>query len=203
MKNIITRPLSAILSLKMLFPIGAIVLFACNETTKQSAIVLKERAEDQLVSVAGEGEVAIKLLQLQYVDLKEQLVRTKTMKASLARQATASRTRAAQFLAEGQQQQASNEQQRVKMYEEKIAFIEARESRAQAELDEFAILYEQQKSQIRLLQEELAVVRATGNLGRNLDINSPSIQRMEKVDELMEKLRGQLDRAQAILEVNG
>ena len=63
-----------------------VVLGGCDEKTKKAAEVLKEKAEDKFVKLAGEGEVALKLSQQQYADMKEKLVRIKTLKTNAERQ---------------------------------------------------------------------------------------------------------------------
>lgn len=187
-----------------LYPVAmALVLgvTSCSENAQEAAKVLKRKAEDQLVAVAGEGEVAIQLMQKQYGALKEKLVRIKSLKRSFDRRASEMERRGAELKAEGKADMATRQTAMAESYREKIDLLAEKEKEAEEELRQFALLYEDQKAEIQMLQEEIEVAKAIGGLGDDLAIDSPLMKRMDSVNDLTEKLRQKLDRAESILDV--
>lgn len=176
-------------------------LSGCSENAVEAAKVLKRKSEDRIVAAAGEGEVAIQLLQKQYSELKEQLVRIKSLQRSFDRRASDMERRATELTGEGKADMASRQTAMAENYREKIDLLAEKEKDAAEELRQFALLYEDQKAEIRMLQEEIEVAKAIGGLGDDLAIDSPLRKRMESVNDLTEKLRQKLDRAESILDV--
>lgn len=173
----------------------------CSEKAQKAAEVLKDKAEEKLVKAAGEGEVALKLSQQQYADLKEKLVRIKTLKSSSGRLMAEAKANAERLRGEGKADQAALNERRTEMYAKNLKFLTEREPMAEVALREYAVLYEQQKEQIKLLHEEIAVYKASGSLSENLSVGSPVAERAETIKDLMSKLREQGDRAKALFEV--
>ena len=62
-------------------------LMSCSEKSEEALKVMRNKAEAKLVEQAGEGEVAIALMQKQYLELKERLVRIKTLTRTFGRRA--------------------------------------------------------------------------------------------------------------------
>ena len=178
-----------------------LTLSACSEKTEASLKVIKEKAEDKLVKAAGEGEVALKLSQKQYADLKEKLVRIKTLKVNSERQMQEAKANAERLRKEGKEDQAALNDRRVEMYARNLKFLTEREPLAEAALRVYSALYEQQKDQNDMIKEEIAMYKASGSLNDDLSVTSKSDQRMETIKDLMGKLREQGDRAKALFEV--
>lgn len=178
-----------------------VVLGGCDEKTKKAAEVLKEKAEDKLVKLAGEGEVALKLSQQQYADLKEKLVRIKTLRTSAERQMNEAKANAERLRAAGKTDEAGLNERRAEMYEKNLNFLKEREPLAEASLREYSAVYEEQKQQIKLLKEEIEMYKASGSLNENLSVDSPAAKRADTIKSLMSKLQEKSDRAKALFDV--
>lgn len=180
---------------------ACVVLGGCSEKAQKAAEVLKEKAEDKLVKVAGEGEVALKLSQQQYADLKEKLVRIKTLKTTAERQMNEAKANAERFRAAGKTDEAGLNDRRAAMYEKNLNFLKEREPQAEAGLREYSAVYEEQKQQIKLLKEEIEMYKASGSLNENLGVDSPVTKRADTIKDLMSKLQEKSDRAKALFDV--
>lgn len=150
--------------------------------------VMRDRAESRLLALAGEGEVAVELHRQQYADLKERLVRLKTILS--------------QHRDSLEQAYASDDARRIKIYSELVAQLSEKVPLAEAALREGFVVFETQREEIRRIKDEIASVRATGMLSDKLDIESDFQKRADLIRELTESLRNKLRRAQSLLEVN-
>ncbi len=150
--------------------------------------VMRDRAESRLLVLAGEGEVAIELYRQQYADLKERLVRLKTILS--------------QHRDSLEQAYASDDARRIKLYSDLVAQLSEKIPLAEAALREGYVVFETQREEIRRIKDEIASVRATGMLSDKLDIESDFQRRADLIRELTESLRNKLRRAQSLLEVN-
>ena len=181
---------------------SALILSGCSENTEASLEVIKEKAEAKLVKVAGEGEVALKLSQKQYAELKEKLVRIKTQKANSERLVEEAKANADRLRKEGKADQAALNDRRVEMYARNLKFLTEREPLAEAKLREHSALIEQMKEELRMTKEEIAMYTASGSLNEDLSVTSKSDQRMETIKDLMAKMREKGERAKALFEVS-
>ena len=150
--------------------------------------VMRDRAESKLLALAGEGEVAVELYRQQYADLKERLVRLKTILS--------------QHRDSLEQAYASDDARRIKIYSDLVAQLSEKIPLAEAALREGYVVFETQREEIRRIKDEIASVRATGMLSDKLDIESDFQKRADLIRELTESLRTKLMRAQSPLEVN-
>lgn len=150
--------------------------------------VMRDRAESKLLALAGEGEVAVELYRQQYADLKERLVRLKTILS--------------QHRDSLEQAYASDDARRIKIYSDLVAQLSEKIPLAEAALREGYVVFETQREEIRRIKDEIASVRATGMLSDKLDIESDFQRRADLIRELTESLRNKLRRAQSLLEVN-
>jgi hypothetical protein len=150
--------------------------------------VMRDRAESRLLVLAGEGEVAVELYRQQYADLKERLVRLKTILS--------------QHRDSLEQAYASDDARRIKLYSDLVAQLSEKIPLAEAALREGYVVFETQREEIRRIKDEIASVRATGMLSDKLDIESDFQRRADLIRELTESLRNKLRRAQSLLEVN-
>jgi hypothetical protein len=150
--------------------------------------VMRDRAESKLLALAGEGEVAVELYRQQYADLKERLVRLKTILS--------------QHRDSLEQAYASDDARRIKLYSDLVAQLSEKIPLAEAALREGYVVFETQREEIRRIKDEIASVRATGMLSDKLDIESDFQRRADLIRELTESLRNKLRRAQSLLEVN-
>jgi hypothetical protein len=150
--------------------------------------VMRDRAESRLLVLAGEGEVAVELYRQQYADLKERLVRLKTILS--------------QHRDSLEQAYASDDARRIKLYSDLVAQLAEKIPLAEAALLEGYLVCSTQREEIRRIKDEIASVRATGMLSDKLDIESDFQRRADLIRELTESLRNKLRRAQSLLEVN-
>jgi hypothetical protein len=160
----------------------------CTEKTSVAMTVMRDRAESRLLALAGEGEAAVELHRQQYADLKERLVRLKTILS--------------QHRDSLEQAYASDDARRIKIYSELVAQLSEKVPLAEAALREGYVVFETQREEIRRIKDEIASVRATGMLSDKLDIESDFQKRADLIRELTESLRNKLRRAQSLLEVN-
>jgi hypothetical protein len=176
-------------------------VLGCSEKAQKAMEVLKEKSEDQLVKMAGEGEVALKLSQEQYAAYKEKLVRIKTLRSGMERMMEDANSNASRLRAEGAPDKAGIHERQAAMYAKNLKFLAERQPLAEAALRDYGILYEQQKEQVKLLHEEIAAYKATGGLNDHLSVNVPIDQRKETIENLIRSLKAQSDRAKALFEV--
>jgi len=165
-----------------------LLLGGCTEKTTIAMTVMRDRAESRLLVLAGEGEVAVELYRQQYADLKERLVRLKTILS--------------QHRDSLEQAYASDDARRIKLYSDLVAQLSEKIPLAEAALREGYVVFETQREEIRRIKDEIASVRATGMLSDKLDIESDFQRRADLIRELTESLRNKLRRAQSLLEVN-
>lgn len=178
-----------------------LMLTSCSEEAQKAGEVLKEKAEKKLVAAAGEAEVAMKLLRQQYADLKEQFVRIKTLKTGFERQAGEAKANAERQRKEGKEAEAAINDRRSQMYSEKLDFLKKREVEAEAALREFAAVYEEQKANIELMQEEVEMYRTSAGVMDDNAIDSKLSLRLESITGLKKTLQQKADRAKAIFDV--
>jgi hypothetical protein len=178
-----------------------LMLASCSEDAEKAAEVIKEKMEKKLVAAAGEGEVAMKLLRQQYADLKEQFVRVKTLKTGFERQAGEAKATAESQRKAGKEAEATINDRRAQMYTEKLDFLKTREGEAEAALREFAAVYEEQKANIELMQEEVEMYRTSAGIMDDSAIDSKISLRLESITGLKKSLQQKADRAKAIFDV--
>ena len=202
-----TNSLLPIMKTFFILIIGAVVGFfflssSCSEKSKASVKALKSQAEDQLASFAGEGDVALELMKNQYQQLKERLVKIKTLQRTMERRAKECEATASRMKEEGKSSAAERQQQLAERYRGNITKLAEKEIGAEEALKGFAVEYRDFRDQITVLKEEIASVKAMGGLSDGLATDSPFNERMETVRELEGKLRTKLDRAESLVEVN-
>ena len=180
---------------------SSLILISCSEKGEEAIKVMKNKAEDKLVEQAGEGEVAIALMQKQYLELKERIVRIKTLTRTFERRAAELDARSGELAAQGKVEMAERQKRMAESYRQKKALLEQKEGPAIEELKNFAVVYEEAKADIQMLKEELEMAKSMGGLSDGLGVENPLSKRMNTVKELTEKMRQKLDRAEALLDV--
>ena len=180
---------------------SSFVLISCSEKGEEAIKVMKNKAEEKLVEQAGEGEVAIALMQKQYLELKERIVRIKTLTRTFERRAAELDARSAELSAQGKVEMAERQKRMAESYRQKKTLLEQKEGPAIEELKNFAVVYEEAKADIQMLKEELEMAKSMGGLSDSLGVENPLSKRMDTVKELTEKMRQKLDRAEALLDV--
>jgi hypothetical protein len=182
--------------------LSPLVLPSCSEKGRAAAKVLHAKAEDQLVAVAGEGEVALELMKNQYGDLKERLVKIKTLKRSMERRVEECEATAKRLEAEGKGSMAERQRALATRYKTNVEKLRVNEIKSEEALKSFAADYKEFKMEVSVLKEEIESAKAMGGLSDDLSVDSPLNTRMETVQDLKGKLQAQLDRADSLMEVN-
>lgn len=181
--------------------VSSIALISCSEKSEEALKVIKSKAEDKLVEQAGEGEVAIALMQKQYLELKERLVRIKTLMRTFERRAAELDARSSELAAQGKVEMSERQKRMAESYRQKKVLLEQKEGPAIEELKNFAVVYEEARADIQMLKEEIEMAKSMGGLDDSLGAENPLSKRMDTVKELTEKMRQKLDRAEALLDV--
>lgn len=179
-----------------------VVLPSCSEKGRAAAKVLHAKAEDQLVAVAGEGEVALELMKNQYSALKERLVKIKTLKRTMERRVEEAEATAKRLDAEGKGSMAERQRSLATRYKANVEKLRVNEIKSEEALKSFAADYKEFKQEVSILKEEIESAKAMGGLSDDLATDSPLNTRMETVQDLKGKLQTQLDRADSLMEVN-
>lgn len=180
---------------------SSLVLISCSEKGEEAIKVLKSKAEEKLVEQAGEDEVAIAMMQKQYFELKERLVRIKTLARTFERRAAELDARSGELAAQGKVEMAERQKRMAESYRQKKTLLDQKEAPALEELKNFAVVYEEARADIQMLKEELEMTKSMGGLDDSLGVGSPLSKRMDTVKELTEKMRQKLDRAEALLDI--
>jgi len=165
-----------------------LLLAGCTEKTNVAMTVMRDKAENRLLGLAGEGEVAIELHRQQYADLKERLVQLKTLLS--------------QHRDSLEQAYASDDARRIQIYTDLVTQLSDKIPKAESALREGHLAFETQREEVRRIRDEIASVRATGMLSDTLELESGFQKRAALIRDLTESLRTKLRRAQALLEVN-
>lgn len=165
-----------------------LLLTGCTDKTGVALSVMRDKAENRLLALAGEGEVAMELHRQQYADLKERLVQLKTLLS--------------QHRDSLEQAYASDDSRRIQIYTDLVTQLADKIPVAEAALREGHLAVETQRTEIRRLRDEIASIHATGMLSDTLELESGFQKRAALIRDLTESLRTKLRRAQALLEVN-
>lgn len=175
--------------MKVAICVGCVMLVGCSEKAEVALKVFKTKAENRLVSAAGESEVLLALYQNQYAALKERLIRLKV---------------AQKLCIENVDQAYTNpdDLKKINMYEGHLTVLNQKIPDAEAALQQFYDLYENQKVQLKLLKEELATYQLMGGLPTDMDIYSGCEKRAATIKDLNERLKEKLAKAKVTLEVN-
>jgi hypothetical protein len=165
-----------------------LLLSGCTDKTGVALGVMRDKAENRLLALAGEGEVAVELHRQQYADLKERLVQLKTLLS--------------QHRDSLEQAYASDDARRIQIYTDLVTQLSDNIPKAESALREGRLAVEAQREEIRRIRDEIASVRAAGMISDTLELESDFQKRAALIRELTEGLRTKLRRAQALLEVN-
>jgi predicted RNase H-like nuclease (RuvC/YqgF family) len=168
--------------------VALLLMTGCSEKTENAIKVMKDKAESRLVTIAGEGEVAIQMYMNQYATLKEKLVRMKTLQYL--------------FNERLDEAYAANDSRRITLYTNHVKQLNEKVPQAEVELREFYDIFQLQKNEIRLLKDELASYKAMGNLSDSLGVTSEYEKRGTHIQELQGILKEKVQRAKSLMNVN-
>lgn len=166
---------------------GLALYVSFSEKANTAVKVIKDKSESRLVSIAGEGEVAIQMYINQYATLKEKLVRMKTLQYL--------------FNERLDEAYAANDSRRMSLYSAHLKQLNEKVPQAENNLKEFFDIFQLQKNEIRLLKDELASYKAMGNLSDSLGITSEYEKRGAYIQELQRVLKEKVQRARSLMDV--
>jgi hypothetical protein len=146
----------------------------CTEKTGVTLSVMRDKTENRLLALAGEGEVTIELHRQQHADLKERLVQLKTLLS--------------QHRDSLEQAYASDDTRRIQIYTDLVTQLSEKIPRAGSALRQGHLAFETQREKVRRIRDEIASVRATGMLSETLGIESDFQKRAALIRDLPESL---------------
>ena len=173
-----------------------------SEVGKAAAQAIREKQEKDLVKEAGEAAVILQLARQQYADLKERLVRVKTLKTGFERDLKSTQAKLEEARTAGKAEIASMYAQKVDQRQRMVAFMAEREPQAEQALKDYAVEYEKIKVEVELLQDDVTAFNAATGV---LDASGPSNplrQRLDSIDELKQAMTKHADRAKSLFDVS-
>jgi hypothetical protein len=173
-----------------------------SEIGKAAAQAMREKVERSLVKEAGEANVMLQLARTQFADLKERLVRIKSLINTYEREIQSSDVKAQDAQKSGQSDVAEMHRQKTELRKKMLAFLREREPEAEASLKAFNLEYEKLKMQIDLLQDEVAVYQAATGINDHKGPDNSLRKRLDTIEELRQSLARQADRAKSLFDVS-
>jgi hypothetical protein len=172
-----------------------------SEVGQAAVTAIQKQEEQKLVERAGEAAVIIELARKQYAELKERLVRIKTLKAGFERDLQETEQKGSEAKLAGTEEIAKMYTQKADSRKNLIKLVNEREPAALKALEEYAVTYEKLKIEVELIQDEAAVHNASmGILNPSAPTNSLK-DRLDRISELKSSLTKQADRAKSLFEV--
>jgi hypothetical protein len=173
-----------------------------SEVGKAAAQAIRENQEKDLVKQAGEAAVILQLARKQYADLKERLVRVKTLKTGFERDLKTTQAKVDEARKAGKTEIADMYSQKMDQRQRMVAFMTEREPLAEKALKDYSVEYEKIKVEVELLQDDVAAYNtATGILDASGPSN-PLRQRLDTISELKQALTKHADRAKSLFDVS-
>ena len=173
-----------------------------SELGKAAAQAIREKQERDLVKEAGEAAVILQLARQQYADLKERLVRIKTLKTGFERDMQTTRSKMEEARRAGKDEIAAMYEKKVDQRQRMVAFMTEREPLAEQALKDYSLEYEKIKVEVELLQDEVSSFNAAaGILDASGPIN-PLRQRLDTIGELKQSMAKHADRAKSLFDVS-
>lgn len=173
-----------------------------SELGKAAAQAIRENQERDLVKEAGEAAVIMQLARQQYADLKERLVRIKTLKTGFERDLKTTQVKVDEARKAGKAEIADMYSQKVAQRQRMVAFMTEREPLAEQALKDYALEYEKIKVEVELLQDDVNAFNAATGI---LDASGPSDplrQRLDTIGELKQAMTKHADRAKSLFDVS-
>jgi len=161
---------------------------SCSDRSKASFEVLKGKAENELVNVAGKGDVALQMYRNRHEQITTNLINIKANIRTIERKLDAPR-------AENMDPDIADRMQAT--YLTNLERLRVAESDAEQLLAESAVRYEQLRQKVGLIQEQISLAKSMEQVG----INSESGQLTREVNGLVDEMERELDAAEAALEV--
>lgn len=172
-----------------------------SEVGQAAVAAIQKQEEQKLVQRAGEAAVIIELARKQYADLKERLVRIKTLKAGFERDLSDTTQKAEEARQAGKSDIAKLYEQKAESRKKLIQLVGEREPEALKALEEYAATYEKLKVEVEMIQDEAAIYNAsTGILNPSAPANTFK-ERLDRIGDLKASLAKQADRAKSLFEV--
>ena len=156
--------------------------------------VLKRKAEDKLVDIAGKGQVALQMHRDRHAELKASQIRMVAYEKTITRKRDNLRTRIA---ATSDPQSRAQLESLAFVYETTIPKLQVSQEKGRAALARSIENYERLKVKVEVLETQIDVSRTLTNTETAFDVKTTS----REVDALIEALEQDLDLAEAAYEV--
>lgn len=175
--------------------LASLLLSGCgSDKASASYKVLKNKAENKLVDLAGKGEVALQMHRDRHAELKASHIRMVAYEKTLNRKLGELRGRIAE---------TSDAESRVRLeslatvYESSLPKIKESQAKGVAALQRSVENYERLKVKVEVLNAQIDVSRTLASTASDFDIGASS----REIDALIGSLEEDLDLAEASFEV--
>ena len=173
-----------------------------SEVGKAAAQAIRDNQEKDLVKQAGEAAVILQLARKQYADLKEKLVRIKTLKTGFERDLKTTQVKVDEARRAGKTEIANMYAQKMDQRQRMVSFMTEREPQAEQALKDYAVEYEKIKVEVELLQDDVDAYNAATGILDASEPSNPLRQRLDTITELKQALTKHADRAKSLFDVS-
>lgn len=182
-----------------LFLAGLVLLTAAlsgcgSDKASASYKVLKSKAEDKLVDLAGKGEVALQMHRDRHAELKMSHVRMVAYEKTLNRKLSDLQGRISET---SDAESRARLESLARVYEGVLPKVLESQAKGVAALQNSVENYEKLKVKVEVLNAQIDVSRTLASTASDFDIGSSS----REIDELIDSLEKDLDLAEASFEV--
>ena len=175
--------------------LAALLLSGCgSDKTSASFKVMKDKAENQLVDLAGKGEVALQMHRDRHAELKASQIRMVAYEKTLNRKLGELKSRIAET---SDPESRSRLESLASVYEGALPKIKESQAKGIAALQRSVENYERLKVKVEVLNAQIDVSRTLANTASDFDVESSS----REIDALIDSLEEDLDLAEASFEV--
>lgn len=182
--------------------VSTMAVVSCNEEEKAQIRVVRQELDNSITDQIGKAEVALELLRTELIHKKDNWAKIKTLCLTYERRAKQAAIEAENFEKQGKTAQAQAKRRIAERYAAQVEKMKQREVAIEARFKAFKEEYEEKKTTIAILKDEVASLKSLGDLSDDLNIESESEERLERARELTESLQQDVERASAIIDVN-
>jgi hypothetical protein len=165
-----------------------------SDKASASYKVLKGRAEDKLVDLAGKGEVALQMHRDRHAELKMSHIRMVAYEKTLNRKLSDLQGRINET---PDAESRARLESLARVYEGSLPKVRESQAKGVAALQSSVENYEKLKVKVEVLNAQIDVSRTLASTASDFDISSSS----REIDELIDSLEKDLDLAEASFEV--
>lgn len=165
-----------------------------SEKVEASYEVLKKRAEDKLVDIAGKGQVALQMHRDRHAELKASQIRMVAYEKTMIRKRDELRTRISET---SDPQSRAQLESLADVYDAAIPKLREGQEKGRDALARSIVNFEKLKVKVEVLETQIDVSRTLTNTETAFDVRTTS----SEVDALIDALEEDLDMAEAAYDV--